>query len=157
VLSVVDLTRFEIETQVPESYADDLALGMKAEIRLGEGLMLATVVSVSPEIRDNQVTVRIRFDEPPATSLRQNQRLTTRILLEQKTDVLMVDRGQFLESGGGRIAYRVTNDVAYRLPIEVGARSLSSVEVLNGLEAGDTIVISSIEAFESADAVLINN
>ncbi|MCZ6617979.1 MAG: efflux RND transporter periplasmic adaptor subunit, partial [Gammaproteobacteria bacterium] len=157
VLSVVDLSQFEIEVQVPESYADDLAIGMAAEIRLDNGLILATLVSVSPEIIDNQVTGRIRFDGDVPRVLRQNQRLTTRILLESKNDVLMVPRGQFLQSGGGRIAYRVENDIAHRLAIEVGARSLNSVEILSGLQAGDTIVISSIDMFEGAETLLITN
>ncbi|MCZ6643867.1 MAG: efflux RND transporter periplasmic adaptor subunit [Gammaproteobacteria bacterium] len=157
VLSVVDLSQFEIEVQVPESYADDLAVGMTVEVRLDNNVNLATLVSVSPEIIDNQVTGRIRFDADVPRGLRQNQRLTTRILLESKDDVLMVPRGQFLQSGGGRIAYRVENDLAHRLAIEVGARSLNTVEILSGLQAGDTIVISSIDTFEGAETVLITN
>ncbi|MFB3107134.1 MAG: efflux RND transporter periplasmic adaptor subunit, partial [Pseudomonadales bacterium] len=141
VVSVVDLSQFEIEVQVPESYADDLAIGMAVEVRLDDRVNLATLVSVSPEIIDNQVTGRIRFDGDVPRGLRQNQRLTTRILLESKDNVLMVPRGQFLQSGGGRIAYRVENDIARRLAIEVGARSLNTVEILSGLQAGDTIVI----------------
>ena len=157
VLSVVDLSQFEIEVQVPESYADDLAIGMAAQVRLNNGINVATLVSVSPEIIDNQVTGRIRFDAEVPVGLRQNQRLTTRILLESKDDVLMVPRGQFLQSGGGRIAYRVENDIARRLAIEVGARSLNTVEILKGLQAGDTIVISSIDTFEGAATVLITD
>ncbi len=157
VASVVDLSQFEIEVQVPESYADDLAIGMAVEVRLGDRIDLATLVSVSPEIIDNQVTGRIRFDGDVPRGLRQNQRLTTRILLESKDNVLMVPRGQFLQSGGGRIAYRVENDLAHRLAIEVGARSLNTVEILSGLQAGDTIVISSIETFEGAQTVVITN
>ncbi len=157
VVSVVDLSQFEIEVQVPESYADDLAIGMAVEVRLDDRVNLATLVSVSPEIIDNQVTGRIRFDGDVPGGLRQNQRLTTRILLESKDNVLMVPRGQFLQSGGGRIAYRVENDIARRLAIEVGARSLNTVEILSGLQAGDTIVISSIDTFEGAQTVLITN
>ena len=157
VVSVVDLSQFEIEVQVPESYADDMAVGMTVEVRLNNTVNLATLVSVSPEIIDNQVTGRIRFDGDVPRGLRQNQRLTTRILLESKDDVLMVPRGQFLQSGGGRIAYRVENDLAHRLAIEVGARSLNTVEILTGLRAGDTIVISSIDAFEGAETVLITD
>ena len=157
VVSVVDLSQFEIEVQVPESYADDLAIGMAVEVRLDDRVNLATLVSVSPEIIDNQVTGRIRFDGDVPRGLRQNQRLTTRILLESKDNVLMVPRGQFLQSGGGRIAYRVENDIARRLAIEVGARSLNTVEILGGLQAGDTIVISSIDTFEGAETVLITN
>lgn len=158
VMAVVDLTAFEIEAQVPESYADDLGLGMEAEVLVGNKKFSATLVSVSPEILQNQVTTRIRFrgDMPPG--LRQNQRLTTRILMEEKNDVLTLQRGQFLDSGGSRIAYVLDdNSVAHRRSIEVGARSLAAVEIISGLDEGETVVISSIDQFRSADTVLVTN
>jgi HlyD family secretion protein len=156
VMTVVDLTAFEVEANVPESYADDLGLEMPAEVRVGDKLHSAILVAVSPEIVDNQVTTRMRFaDTPPG--LRQNQRLTTRILLEEKSNVLMVERGQFLDSGAGRVAYVLVNGIAHRTPIELGARSLSGVEILTGLSDGDVIITSSLEAFEGAETVLVTN
>lgn len=156
VMTVVDLTAFEVEANVPESYADDLGLGMPAEILVGNGRHEATVVAVSPEIIANQVTTRLRFTGTPP-GLRQNQRLTTRILLENKPNVLMVERGQFLESGAGRVAYVLDGDIARRTNIELGARSLNAVEILGGLGEGDTIITSSIDAFERAETVLVTN
>ncbi|MCW8926413.1 MAG: efflux RND transporter periplasmic adaptor subunit [Xanthomonadales bacterium] len=158
VMAVVDLTAFEIEAQVPESYADDLGLGMDAEVLVGNMGYPATLVSVSPEIIQNQVTTRIRFTGGMPPGLRQNQRLTTRILMEEKHDVLTLQRGQFLDSGGNRIAYVLDDDnVAHRRSIEIGARSLAAVEIVNGLDEGETVVISSIDQFRSADKVLVTN
>ncbi|WP_144391512.1 efflux RND transporter periplasmic adaptor subunit [Pleionea sediminis] len=156
VISVVDLTQFEVEVSVPESYADDLGIGMEAEVRAGNELYQATLVSISPEIQNNQVLGRVRFQGKPPEGLRQNQRLTTRILLELKQDVLMVKRGQFLDSGAGRVAYRVTGDVAEKTAIKTGARSLSHVEIIDGLEPNEQIIISSTESFQGAASVLIN-
>jgi len=158
VMAVVDLSAFEIEAQVPESYADDLGLGMAAEVLAGNQKYPAVLVSVSPEIIQNQVTTRVRFAEGIPPGLRQNQRLTTRILMEEKSAVLTLPRGQFLDSGGSRIAYVLDNDsVAHRRSIEIGARSLAAVEVVEGLEEGELVVISSIDQFRSADTVLVTN
>lgn len=158
VMAVVDLSRFEIDAQIPESYADDLAIGMQAEIIVGGNSYVGKIVAVSPEIVDNQVASRIRFDGNGPSNLRQNQRLTTRILLAEYTDVLFVQRGQFLDSGSGRIAYVVSEDrVAKRRQIETGARSLSAVQVVSGLEPGDAIVISNLDPFRGADTVLLTN
>lgn len=158
VMAVVDLTAFEIEAQVPESYADDLGLGMSAEVLAGNSTFAASLVSVSPEIIQNQVTTRIRFSGDMPPGLRQNQRLTTRILMEEKENVLTLQRGQFLDSGGSRIAYVLDDDnVAHRRSIEVGARSLAAVEIVDGLEEGETVVISSIDQFRSEETVLVTN
>ena len=157
VMAVVDLSAFEIEAQVPESYADDLGLGMLAEVLAGNKKYPAVLVSVSPEIIQNQVTTRVRFAEGIPPGLRQNQRLTTRILMEEKNAVLTLPRGQFLDSGGSRIAYVLDDDVAHRRSIEIGARSLAAVEIVNGLNEGEVVVISSIDQFRSADSVLVTN
>jgi len=158
VMAVVDLSAFEIEAQVPESYADDLGLGMLAEVLIGNQKYPAVLVSVSPEIIQNQVTTRVRFAQDMPSGLRQNQRLTTRILMEEKKNVLTLPRGQFLDSGGSRIAYVVDDDnVAHRRSIEIGARSLAAVEVVNGLAEDELVVISSIDQFRSADSVLVTN
>ena len=158
VMAVVDLSAFEVEAQVPESYADDLGLGMSAEVLVGNHKYTASLVSVSPEIIRNQVTARIRFDGEMPSGLRQNQRLTTRILMEEKNDVLTLQRGQFLDSGGSRIAYVLDNDdVARRRSIEIGARSLAAVEIVHGLNEGEVVVISSIDQFRGADSVLVTN
>ena len=158
VMAVVDLSRFEIDAQIPESYADDLAVGMQAEILIAGKAYPGQLVAVSPEIVGNQVASRIRFGGDTPANLRQNQRLTTRILLAEHPDVLVVQRGQFLDSGAGRIAYVVSDDrVASRRQIETGARSLGAVEVLSGLEPGDTIVISNLDPFRGADTVLLTN
>ncbi|MBU3021655.1 efflux RND transporter periplasmic adaptor subunit [Aestuariibacter sp. A3R04] len=164
ILSVVDLSEFELEVAIPESYADDLAIGMAAEVELNGESHRAALVTISPEIENNQVTGRVRFatlDDRGNTltqprGLRQNQRLTTRILMENKQDVLMVQRGQFLESGSGRIAYLVRNGMAHKTAITTGARSLSSVEILSGLAPGDTIVVSGTEQFNGAQTIQIN-
>ncbi|MBT8106138.1 MAG: HlyD family efflux transporter periplasmic adaptor subunit [Woeseiaceae bacterium] len=158
VMAVVDLTRFEIDAMIPESYADDLAIGMNAEITVGGQTYDGQLVAVSPEVVNNQVASRIRFADNGPTGLRQNQRLTTRILLAEHADVLMVQRGQFLDSGGGRLAYVVSDDrVATRRQIETGAYSLGAVEILSGLEPGETIVISNLDPFRGADTVLLTD
>lgn len=158
VMAVVDLSRFEIDAQIPESYADDLAIGMQAEIILGAQKYAGQLVAVSPEIVANQVRSRIRFSGDMPANIRQNQRLTTRVLLEERPSVLTLQRGQFLETGGGRIAYVLReDDIAERRQISVGGRSLSAVEIVSGLEEGDRVIISSIDQFDGAETVLVTD
>jgi HlyD family secretion protein len=156
-LTVVDLSVFEIELAVPESYADDLALDMPAEITYGSSKFPGRLTSISPEVRNSQVVGRVRFAGDAPADLRQNQRVSVRIVLEEKPDALIVDRGAFFESGGGRVAYRVDDGVAHRTPIATGASSIAKVEITQGLAEGDQIVISSLEPFGRAETVLIRN
>lgn len=156
ILSVVDLSALEIEVKVPEVFAHDLAIGMGAEIRDNSGVYAGEVSSVSPAVVDGQVSGRVRFKAEKPAGLRQNQRLTTRILMDEHPDVLMVERGPFVDTGAGRVAYVVHDGVAVRTPIQVGATSLNAVEIVSGLKQGDRIVISGTDSFKGAERVVIN-
>jgi HlyD family secretion protein len=156
-MTVVDLSRLEVELEVPESYADDLGLGMTAEVNIGATHAMGKLSALSPEVVRNQVLARVRFDGTQPPGLRQNQRLTARILIEEKPDVLMLPRGSFVENEGGRAAYVMDGDVAVRRPIQLGGTSVSAVEIVSGLKPGDRVVIAGTDAFENAERVLVNN
>ena len=155
VLSVVDLTAFELEIKVPDSFARDLAIGIAAEISAGTARYAGRVRSVAAEVVNGEVSSRLEFVGKKPDGLRQNQRLTARIVLDEKPNVLMVERGPFLEAGGGHFAYVVRDGVAERLPIRTGAASLDAVEILSGARAGDRIVVSGADAFGDAQRVRI--
>jgi HlyD family secretion protein len=156
-LTVVDLSAFEVEMQVPEIYGDDLQLGMEAEITYSGRSFPGIVTAVSPEVQNNQVTGRVRFRDAPPSGLRQNQRVSARIVLESSNDVLMVQRGPFLDTGGGRIAYVLQDGLAQRRSITLGASSIASLQVLDGLEEGEEIIISSISQFDGANTVYVTD
>lgn len=157
-LSVVDLSRFEVEIKVPESFARDLGIGMPAQITANNGRFAGEIAAVSPEVVNGEVTARVRFadgKQPPG--LRQNQRLSVRIVMDTRHDVLMVERGPFLEQDGGNVAWVVDGSSASRRPIRTGASSLSFVEIVSGLKAGDRIVVSGTDQFGTADRIRISN
>ncbi len=106
ILSVVDLSEFEVEIRVPESFARDLSIGVPAQ-----------VTSQAPRSRPRSRRSRRKWStakspracasttasSPPG--LRQNQRLSARIVLDTRKNVLMVERGPFVEQDGGRWAW----------------------------------------------------
>jgi HlyD family secretion protein len=156
-MTVVDLSRLEVELEVPESYADDLGLGMNAEVRIGGTTATGTLSALSPEVVANNVLVRVRFAGEQPAGLRQSQRVSARILIEERPDVLMVPRGPFLDAHGGRFVYVVEDGVAVRRTIRTGVTSVSSVEILEGLSPGQRVVIAGSEGFEDAATVRIND
>jgi HlyD family secretion protein len=115
------------------------------------------VRSVSPEVVDGNVATRLQFVDQRPAGLRQNQRLTARILIEERPDVLEIERGPFLETGGGNFAYFVEDGIAERRPIRTGAVSLEAVELLAGAKVGDQIVIGGADAFGEAERVRLVN
>jgi HlyD family secretion protein len=156
-LSVVDLSAFEVEFQVPDSYADSLGIGMAAEVSYGNEKFPAKVSAVSPEVRQGQVTGRLQFASAVPKGLRQNQRLSLRIIMDARDNVLKVARGPFLDADGGRTAFVIHGDVATKTPISTGAASIADVEITGGLSAGDQVIVSDVAAFAKASNVRLSN
>jgi HlyD family secretion protein len=154
-LTVVNLSAFEVEFDIPENYASDMTPGTVAEILYEGKTYPGKVTTVSPEIRDSQVRGTVVFDGETPPGLRQSQRVSVRMVLERKSAVVKTARGPFLESGGGRQAYVVENGVATRREIQVGAVSVAEVEILRGINPGERVVVSDTSVFEGARTVLI--
>lgn len=157
VATIVDLSALEIELSVSDSYADDLAIGAEVSVRFSGREHAAVLVSVSPEVVNSTVSARVRFSGDQPAGLRQNQRVSARILLESKQNVLVVDRGPFYDSGAGRLIYRVTGDIAERVDITTGSTSISKIEILSGLSDGDVVIVSEIDRFKGSERVLLHD
>jgi HlyD family secretion protein len=155
-LSVIDLTALEVEVKVPESFARDLAIGMTGQISGNGNTWKGLVSAISPEVVNGEVAARVRFEGATPKQLRQNQRLSVRIVLDHRDNVLTVQRGSFVDESGGSYAYVVRDGIATKTPIRVGASSIDKVEILQGLKQGDQIVISGTDNFKGADRVAIS-
>ncbi len=156
-MSVVDLSAFEVEVRIPESYAQSLSLALPATVRWGQADYSGELIAISPEVSERQVTARIRFLDEPPQSIRQNQRVAATIMLERKPDTLLVPRGPFFDAENGRFVYVVQGEQAVRRAIVTGSVGTGQIEILAGLVAGERIVISDTTGFEDADTVLIQN
>jgi len=154
-VTVVDLSALEIEFQVAESYANEIRAGMNAEVTMDGRKLAGTVAGISPDVRNSQVTGRVRFAEQPR-GLRQNQRASVRIVLDQRNDVLKVGRSPFQDSDT-RFVYVVRDGEAVRTPVEYGATAIGEIEIRNGLQVGDVVVLSDMRDFKDAPTVLIGN
>jgi HlyD family secretion protein len=155
-LTVVDLSAFEIEFQVAETYARNIKPGMHAEVTVEGRIVPGTVTAISPEVRQNQVTGRVKFagSEPPG--LRQNERTAVRIVLDERDGVLKFERGPYLDDNT-RALYVVRGAHALRVPVLLGSASVTEIEVVRGLAAGDEVVISDMRDANQAAKVAISH
>jgi HlyD family secretion protein len=156
-MTLVDLSQLEVELEIPEAYVADLGLGMTAEVTINGVKAIGKLSALSPEVVKSQVLARVRFNEAQPQGLRQSQRVSARLLIEEKNNVLLLPRGPFVESEGGRFAYIVEKGFAKRTPLKIGATSISAVEILDGLKEGDSVVVAGTDIFENAVSISLNN
>lgn len=154
-MTLVDLTAYEAELRVAETYANDLSIGMSVEMQISGQTLTGTLSAISPEVTNREVSARVRFKQQDTSSIRQNQQLSARILLENKQDVLKVRRGSFLQAGGF-VAYKLEGNIASKISIQTGASSMREIEIISGLAPNDQIIISNYDEFIDSDTVQIN-
>jgi len=155
ILNIVNLSSLELELTIPEEYASDTTIGTPVSIAFGGEEKPGHITAISPEVVGNQVTGRAVPDGGWPAGMKQNQRLTTRLVFESKHDVVKVPRGAWLESGGGRSAYVVDGKTATKREVTVGAASVSEVEIVSGLRIGERIVTSDTSTFGNARSVIL--
>ncbi|HEX3845684.1 MAG TPA: efflux RND transporter periplasmic adaptor subunit [Steroidobacteraceae bacterium] len=153
-VTIIDLSALAIQFQVAESFADGIKPGLPADITLDGQTVHGIVAEVSPDVRDGWVTGRARFAGAQPANLRQNEQAAVRIVMGEHRDVLMLERGAFLDPNT-HFVYVVRDGHATRVPVELGAASVSEIQVLRGLAAGDRVLISDTQDFNDAPELRI--
>lgn len=154
-VTVIDLSALAIQFQVAESFADGIKPGLPVDITLDGQTVHGAVTEVSPDVREGWVTGRAKFVGSQPADLRQNEQAAVRIVMGEHKDVLMVERGAFLDPTT-RFVYVVRGNQATRVPVELGAASVSEIQVLGGLAAGDHVVISDTQGFNDAPELRVS-
>jgi HlyD family secretion protein len=158
IMTIVDLSEYEAEFNVAEFYADELGLGLSVAMQIAGVDLLGEIIAISPEIKSNQITVRAKINQRENTQLRQNQRISARIELDRKDNVLMVKRGAFIGSLGGKLAYRMSDDkTANQVAITTGLSSIDFVELTSGVNEGDELIVSDYQDFDTATQINISD
>ncbi len=156
-LTVVDLSAFEVEFQIADVYARDIKPGMEAEISLDGAQHPGVVTGISPEVRSGQVAGRVKFAGKQPARLRQSQRGSVRIVIEQRAMARKFERSSDIASGTRQV-YVVDGDRAVLRPVELGAASVGEIEVIKGFEPGElVVVVSGLGDFRDVPEILISD
>lgn len=151
-LTVVDLGRLDVEFKVRESYATNLRSGAPAEVVIDGVEHAGRVTTISPVVSNYEVSGRIEFLSPPSAGLRQGERVSVRLVLNDLPNALKFERGPGIDEKTSAV-YVIRGNRAMRTPVTLGAVSTSEAQVLRGLAAGDRVVISDTSAFSGAAEV----
>jgi HlyD family secretion protein len=156
IMTIVDLSEYEAELNVPEFYADDLGIGLEVSMKISGVSVRGEIIAISPEVKANQVSVRAKINNSQKIQLRQNQRINARIEFEKKDDVLMVKRGAFMGSLGGKFIFKLVEDnYANKIAITTGTSSVEYIEITSGLEEGQQVITSDYQDYNNAEQIYL--
>jgi HlyD family secretion protein len=143
------------ELRIPESQARDVAMGMPASIDTRNGIVRGRVIRVAPSAQEGSVIVDVAFDGPLPRGARPNLSVDGTIQLDRLDNVLYVGRPAVGQSGDTVQLFKLVKgtDEAVRVPVKLGRSSVTTMEIVSGLEAGDEVILSDTSAQDGYDRI----
>jgi HlyD family secretion protein len=139
---VADLSAFRAEAELSDAYSSRLAPGQPARVVVDGEEIAATVSQIYPAVEDGAVRFAVDLADPAHPKLRPNLRVDVLVVTERRPDALRVARGPFAEGGGRRRVLVVDGDRAVAREVVFGLVGHRDLEVVEGLAAGERVVVS---------------
>lgn len=151
-----DLKDYKIEAQIDEHYIDRVKSGLDATFER-QGVSYNTMVrKVYPEVRNGQFKADFVFSGNRPDNIRTGQTYYLNLQLGQPVQAIIVPRGAFYQSTGGNWIYVVKEgeNKAVKRNVKIGRQNPQYYEVLEGLEPGEKVIISSYDTFGDNEVLI---
>lgn len=152
-----NLDSYKIEAQIDEHYIDRVTPGLEATFERQGEKFSALIRKVYPEVRDGKFKADFRFDGVQPENIRAGQTYYLNLQLGQPTEAILIPRGAFYQSTGGKWVYVLGADgkSATKRSVRIGRQNPQFYEVLEGLSPGDKVIISSYDNFGDKNELII--
>jgi len=152
---VVQPNHLMAELKIPETQARDVQIGEPSSIDTHNGLITGTVMRVDPAVQNGTVTVDVKLTGDLPKGARPDLSVDGTIDLERLENVLYVGRPAFGQENSTISLFKLEPDGhdAVRVPVKVGRASVNSIQVLDGLHEGDTVVLSDMSRWDNTDRI----
>ena len=147
------LGSYKIEAQIDEHYIDRVVAGLEATFERRDEAYSAVIRKVYPEVRNGKFKADLKFVGEQPTNIRSGQTYYLNLQLGQPEQAVLVPRGAFFQTTGGRWIYVVDADGegATRREIRISRQNPQYYEVLEGLQPGERVITSGYEKFGDSD------
>nr|WP_315394050.1 efflux RND transporter periplasmic adaptor subunit [uncultured Duganella sp.] len=152
-----DPVRFKLSANVDEYYLNRMAVGRHGGVKQDEKNYAADISTIYPQIKEGRFTVELVFTNGQPPVLNPGQSLDARITLGEPAPALLLPNGAFINDSGGAWVYVLDagGRGAQRRTVRIGRRNNSQIEVIEGLAAGDKVILSSYAAYGNSPRLQI--
>ena len=146
------------ELKVAETQARDVQIGQPALVDTHNGAVAGTVMRVDPAVQNGTVTVDVNLTGELPKGARPDLSVDGTIDLEKLDDVLYVGRPAFGQENSTISLFKLDTDGkgAVRVPVKVGRASVNSIQILEGLHQGDTVILSDMSRNDNTDRIRLD-
>jgi HlyD family secretion protein len=155
---VADPTKLKAQVKIAETQAKDILIGQKATIDTRNGVVEGHVTRVDPAVEQGTVMVDVAFDGALPKGARPDLSVDGTIELERLDNVIYVGRPAFGQENStvGIFKLIAGSSEAVRAPVKLGRSSVNTIEIVNGLQPGEQVILSDTSAWDSHDRLRLN-
>ena len=147
--------RLKAQLKIPEAQARDLIIGLSAQVDTHHGAVQGKVSRIDPTVMEGNVTVDVTLNGALPQGARPDLSVVGVIEIERLESILYVGRAIYASSEGMSELFKVVEDgrFAVRSRVQFGRTSVSTIEVLEGLDVGDEIILSDMSQWDGCDRI----
>ncbi|MEO7411834.1 MAG: efflux RND transporter periplasmic adaptor subunit [Opitutaceae bacterium] len=155
---VADPTRLKAQVHIAETQAKDILIGQVAQIDTRNGIVEGRVVRVDPSVQNGTVTVDVTLNGELPRGARPDLSVDGVIELERLENVIYVGRPAFGQERSMVKIFKLDGEglYAFRSPVQLGRSSVNTVEIVEGLQPGDRVILSDMSQYDANDRVKLN-
>src|SRR6184192_4043095 len=155
---VADPTKLKAQVKIAETQAKDIQIKQQAVIDTRNGVVDGHVIRVDPAVEQGTVKVDVAIDGEMPKGARPDLSVDGTIELERLNDVVYVGRPAFGQENNtvGIFKIVVGRNEAVRTPVKLGKSSVNTIEIVNGLQPGDQVILSDTSAWDSHERIRLN-
>lgn len=155
---VADPRRLKAEIRVAETQARDIQIGQLANVDTRNGVVAGQVNRIDPSVQNGTVTVDVTFTEELPRGARPDLSVDGTIELERLDNVVYVGRPAFGQERTTTSIYKLDPEGVYatRTQVQLGRSSVNTIEIVEGLQPGDRVILSDMSQYDSNDRVKLN-
>lgn len=152
---VADPKKLKAEIKIAETQAKDVLIGQKATVDTRNGIVTGHVARIDPSVQNGTVTVDVQFDGPLPDGARPDLSVDGTVEIENLKDVLFVGRPVHGASQSTISLFKLTSDgsEALRTNVKLGRSSVNTVEILDGVQVGDRVILSDMSQWDNYDRI----
>jgi HlyD family secretion protein len=148
-----DPDNFKLRASIDEFYLNRVDLGQKARYQSGRQEFALSVSKIYPQVTNGQFEVDLIFEDEQPEGIRRGQTMQARLTLGDSAEAKLIPNGAFFQDTGGNWMFVVSGDEAHRRPVRLGRRNSRYIEVIEGLEVGEEVVVSPYSSFKEMDTL----
>jgi HlyD family secretion protein len=152
---VVQPGRLKAEVRIPQTQAQDIAVGQVAYIDTRNDTIQGEVARIDPTVQNAAVLIDVRLPDSLPQSARPDLSIDGTVEIDRLVDVVFVGRPAFGQANARVGIFKLVEDGNYaeRVSVQLGASSVNEIQILEGLEPGDIVILSPMDQWDSYERV----